>query len=199
MSKYRPLLFSIFAILLSACSSAPIEPLRYYTLDDISQLPSEPEIPNRVIVFKTLTLAEYLLQSYLTFQADSHQLHYSSQHIWAENLQTSIQKVLLKELNKNDSKIVFVKDSDPRARTATEYMSIDIEHLLATSNRSVRLSARYWLNIPKAKANKVGISNIESPLENSGYASSVKEMRKTLTLLADEIKSNVRRWDIPSS
>lgn len=194
MSKYRVLSLWILVITLTACSSLSDEPLKYYTLDGVSQLPQEPDVPERIIVFKSLTLAEYLQQSYLTFQSESHQLYIASQHIWAENLHTAIQKVMLNELNQNDSRIVFIKDSDPRARTATEFMGIDIEHLLATTDKSVKLSARYWLNMPKEKINKVGVSNIESPLQNSGYASAVKEMRQSLTVFAREIKSSLKQW-----
>lgn len=194
MTKYRALLMGAFVVLLSACSSAPVEPIKYYTLDDVSQLPNEPKDPERVIVFKTLTLAEYLQQSYLTFQSNSHQLHYASRHIWAENLQTSIEKVLLKDLNKNESSIVFIKDSDPRARSANEYLSVDIEHLLATNSKNVRLAARYWLHKSKSKTNEAGIANIETPMMKSGYASSVKEMRTALALFADEIKGNIKQW-----
>ncbi len=197
MTRCHTLLIGIFVILLSACSSSPIEPIRYYTLDDISQLPDEPDKPSRVIVFKNLKLAEYLQQSYLTFQSDSHQLHYASKHIWAENLQTSIEKALLKDLNRNSNDIVFVKNSDPRARAAIEYLSVDIEHLLATNEQIVRLAGRYWLNIPKTKMNKAGISNIETPLIKSGYASSVKEMRAALSLFAQEIKGSLEQWSTP--
>jgi uncharacterized lipoprotein YmbA len=194
VTKCRTLLISAFVTFLSACSSAPVEPIQYYTLDNVSDLPSEPEMPSRVIVFKTLTLAEYLQQSYLTFQSNSHQLHYASKHIWAENLQTSIEKVLLKELNKDENDIVFIKDSDPRARTAVEYLSVDIEHLLATNNQSIQLAARYWLNMSEEKISKAGVSNVETPLVKSGYASSVKEMRAALTLFATEIKGNIKQW-----
>ena len=110
VTKRHILFMSFIAVLLSACSSSPVEPIQYYTLDNVSELPDEPEAPKRIIVFKNLTLAEYLQQSYLTFQSDAHRLHYASRHIWAENLQTSIEKVLLKDLNQNESDIVFIKD-----------------------------------------------------------------------------------------
>ena len=194
MSKYRTALFLACLTLLTACGSAPVEPLRYYTLDDTSPIPSEPENPARIIVFKTLSLAEYLQQSYLAFQTNSHQLHYASQHIWAENLQTTIEKSLLKELNRNNSDILFIKESDPRAKRANEYLSVDIEHFLATNQKNVQLTARYWVNFKKEKVSKAAVSNIETPLQDSGYAASVKEMRNLITQFAQEIAQNINDW-----
>jgi uncharacterized lipoprotein YmbA len=150
-----------------------------------------------IVVLQALNVADYLRQKSLVMQVDKHQLYYSRQNVWAENLQTSFYKALLQDLNAA-SQLNYVASTAPEAKGASTSITVELAHFHATDNSTVVSSGRYWLSKNASqtiKKTKPDISSysffFESELNQDGYTQAVKQLRASVTNLAERIDKDI--------
>lgn len=147
------------------------------------------------VVVQQIMLAEYLKQSNLAMQIDSHQLHYSRQNAWAEPLESAIAKALLNDLNGEKSEFVFLSKNGPLAYDHQYELVLQIDHLIATDKSTVVTSGTYWF----VSVDENNVTNhkkqfsLERRLTEDGYLHSVSQLRMLLGELSGIIYSDISR------
>jgi uncharacterized lipoprotein YmbA len=183
--------------LLASCTSKPLM-VKYYLLhtpeNKISHTSNQAK---PIVILQMVDVAEYLNQSGLVMQVDKYQLYYSRQDVWAEKLQSSFYKALLKELNATGQREYVVHNS-PNAVFASTSIKVELEHFHATDTSSVVSSGRYWLSIedPKTAKNEERATSshaffFESDLQQDGYAHAVEKLRMLINNLAKQIEKDI--------
>lgn len=184
-----------FCFLLSSCSTSKVQQVNYYLLNKSNNVNHSVIVnpQSTKIVVQQIRLAEYLTQSNLAMQVNSHQLHYSRQHAWAESLDTAIEKALLNDLNGYQSDMVFLNKNDPLAQDHQYELVLQIDHLIATDQSTVITSGTYWLvskDENKVTNHKKRFS-LEKRLTESGYLHSVSQLRMLLGELSGQIYNDI--------
>lgn len=182
-------LFILSLILLSACSSAPIK-VQYYLLGEpkISLPITNGENTSKVVKasLDKLVLAKYLRQNKLTI-LDGNQLYFANQHLWAEDLNKAIASALAQDVNEH-SKVKLLLRGEPEHRETDYKVELKVEHLVATQRHTALLKGHLWL----LNKNQVLIEEafiFSLPLEQAGFAHSVKQQRELVSLLAQKIEA----------
>lgn len=182
-------------ILLSGCGTSPVQQVNYYLLSgantDVNPM-IEMKDKERVYI-QDVRLAEYLTQSNLSLQLNSHQIHYSRQHAWAESLENGIEKALLHDLNKGSERFYFVGASEPDFDDVSRKIVIQFDHFIATDQSTVIASGTYWFrkNAEGPNYNQKRF-NLNSKLTEDGYPHSVKKLRELLQKLSKLIEQDLR-------
>lgn len=184
-------------MLLISCTSNPLS-VRYYLLHTPEgNLSTTTDSEKPIVVLHSLNVADYLRQTSLIMQIDQHELYYSRENVWAENLQSSFYKALLQDLNATGQRN-YVTSSAPEAMEATTSIKIDLSHFHATDNSTVISSGRYWLtgNEHQLIENKKhALSShtffFESELKQDGYAQAVRQLRTLVTSLSKQIEKDI--------
>ncbi|MDU0354730.1 ABC-type transport auxiliary lipoprotein family protein [Paraglaciecola aquimarina] len=185
----KTLLTLLCACLLCACSSAPLH-VHYYHLD-MAQKPNNAleQSASETVLVLPIELAEYLQSSSLVMQIEQHQLYYSSNHMWAEQLSTGIYKSLLADLNSRGI-AYFISNKTPQHKLANTHLKLIINHFHSTDTSKVLAAGRYSLF---KKNHKQGMITkpfyFELELHKDGYAHSVQQLRNLITLIAEQIKA----------
>ncbi|AWL12146.1 hypothetical protein HMF8227_01673 [Saliniradius amylolyticus] len=181
--------------LLMACTSAP-QSVNYYSLSQASASMdgAGKTDAEALIVLSRPQLADYLRQSFLVMQTGPHQLHFARQHVWAQNLASSIEQVLVQHLNHTMDNTAVLTTSDPRAPQVPSRLQVEIEHLLPSADGHVNLKARYWFTGPDGQTQAHSF-NHQLPLNDAGYAHAVQQMHSALTKLAEAMAKVVQPQD----
>jgi uncharacterized lipoprotein YmbA len=172
--------------------------VRYYLLHTPEgNLPNTTDSEKPITVLQLLNVADYLRQTSLIMQIDQHELYYSRENVWAENLQSSFYKALLQDLNAIGQRN-YVTSSAPEAIEANASIKIDLSHFHATNNSTVVSSGRYWLtenDHQPIKNKKHALSShtffFESELKQDGYAQAVRQLRALVTSLSKQIEKDI--------
>jgi len=183
--------------LLTSCASAPLS-VRYYLLHTPeNKVHNSSDESKPIAVLQSLQVADYLRQASLVMQVAEHELYYSRQDVWAEQLESSFYKALIQDLNASDQRS-YVAPSSPQAPDGTTTISIVLDHFHTTDKSTVVSSGHYWLsqNDPHAAKNrKLATSShsfyFESPLQQDGYAHAVDRLRTLVNNLAQQIEKDI--------
>lgn len=182
----KKLIFTISALMLTACSSAPIK-VNYYLLDRdttaYQNTVNTASLPQLSI--SRIRLADYLNQPQLTILQKDSQIYYANQHLWAESLYSNIRRSLVNELGKTGNYQVRLV-SDPSSGNQDYQLDLQIDHLVATDNSEVILAGKYWL----IKDNKVIVRRdfyLNKNLANNGFSHAIEQQRLLLTELSQQI------------
>jgi uncharacterized lipoprotein YmbA len=177
------------ALALGACASEPTS-ISYYMLTTPSSEPvtRQAALPKPSLVIEELELAAYLRQSGIALQTGSNKLQVSRQHLWAENLELAVPKLLLQELQRQSNdfnfyirNIDFVPQTDYRLR-------LHIDNLQATEQGEVLSSGRYQLisNATPAESHTTDFFFTEDLLDD-GYEHAVEKMRVLIKDIAEDV------------
>lgn len=187
--------------LLMSCTSEPLS-VRYYLLHTPeNNVSNTSDGTKSIAVLQQLNVADYLRQSSLVMQINQHELHYSRQDVWAEQLHSSFYKALLQDLNATDQRN-YVASSSPNAVDASVAITVKLEHFHATDTSTVVSSGRYWLsaNVPQTDKDKDKDKNetssshsffFETELKQDGYAHAVRQLRTLVDNLAKQIEKDI--------
>lgn len=188
----------VSVLLLQACSSAP-NTTQYYLLNNYQALdePStkapigvQPMIKRQVRV--SVSLAEYLNQPSLVMQVNTHQIHYSLFHVWAEPLLLGTTKSLLLDLNAQDHALTFVDAQTAIRGEPSAHLDLQIEYFHATSDSRVILSGRY--RFAEGESTEILFAEpfaFEQNLRADGYEPSIVQMRHLVSDLARDLVSRL--------
>ncbi len=180
------------ALTLTACSSQPTN-VNYYLLhqpaseaskesEDISTLPA--------LYLRSLSTPDYLKQRNLSLQTSINELHFSPQHVWAEDF-TSDFAMALSDTFVKSHKIRLYVQSQWTTTSQKEYiLDIQIDDFIPTYNSKVVLKGTYRLEISHLQPQIVKFS-FRMPLHQDGFAHSVSQMRELVDLLAKDVVSRI--------
>lgn len=203
MRQYLPLprlLCILFVV--SGCANQPNQPLNYYVLSlysdvvQLSQLQPQSTQKTTQLVFAHLTLPRYLRQDSLVYLTSDTTMFFATKHLWAEPLHESIPKVIMASFNAIDGTQLL----DTRAPIVADMptLRLDIQHFYADFTGHVVLQGEYWLqaDISSHQNSKSQhyFFQFSLPLEQSGYAQTVKQQRQLLGLLARHIHTNYKQF-----
>lgn len=167
------------AITLAGCTTATLEPPKYYVL---SGVPSELQSIDQAQQVKLgkVAVADYLKSSNIVLQISDHELFFSTNHLWAEPLQVGIEKALANQLG-------FV------AMTTTETLTVDlvIDYFHIIDQDSVILAGSFALKESGEVVDWQSFS-LSEPLQNSGYHYAVSVMSELVSRLAEDIREQAK-------
>ncbi len=185
-------LWLLLALMLTACSSAPVK-VQYYLLDEVSsemtQTDASPQTKMTVSLDK-LRLAKYLRQNKLTI-LDGNQLYFANQHLWAEKLEQGLAHALAADLAAQ-SAISLLQQNDPGFEQAALSVQLKIDHLAATQDGRVILQGQFWL-VKDKQVLAAEAFNFASELQTSGFGHSVKQQRLLVKQLAKQLQRSIER------
>ncbi len=177
-------------LLLSGCSVKPTEKVNYYLLNSV---PAEShniarKTGEHVIAVAEIRLADYLKQTNLTMQLQTHQLYFSKNHFWAESLQTGIQKALISDLNAGTDSASFVDASSEAAIRPTSKINISVDHFVTTHDSKVVMSGQFWFKQSGANnTSQLQHFHYTADLQQDGFPHAVFKLRELLKRLSDDI------------
>jgi uncharacterized protein len=180
-------------LLLAACSVNTLVKTQYYLLNNPT-LSTNTQLKNEnspVISITLLAFPDYLKQANLVLQLSEHQLHYSDFHFWAQPLQSSFAQALIDDANNLDTRYQYVAStatSPAPSYTAAMEVVVSISAFQPTHQAQAILSGRYWRK-DKTSATHLKGNNfaVTVELKEDGYPHAVEQMRKAITLLAEQI------------
>ncbi len=187
------LLTSILITLLSACTSSREYKVTYYLLTPYSAqaepfevLHQQVEASKKIALYlQDVRLPQYLKQMQLVMLKSDNQLHFSRYHLWAENIEQSIRKSLKQAL----TQVVWLNQSMNIETSNPVNLVIEIDDFYPTIQGKVVLTGRYWLQ--NSDLNKQVNFTFVEPLQQDGFAASVKQMHALLELLAIDIEQSL--------
>lgn len=191
MTKAR--FFSILAaLMLSACSSQPIEP-RYFLLRGESPPASRPLQLDTGLVFPQVSIAPYIAQRGLLLEVAPGEIHAARHHLWAEPVSDGVYALLLDEIGRVSGRDLL--PSSPEAGLARLMVRIDQFH--GTREGDALLIAKWWIERSGA-AEKASLFVQRRPLQRDGYAALVQAQRELLSALAHAIGTAIADAGGPS-
>lgn len=179
----------IFILGITGCMNSPEPPESFhYLLDAAPALSSQSSQtskrefarPAQVKVL-ALNLPDYLQQPNLVLKMSNHQIKIANYHFWAEDLNHSIQQILIKELNQTSSTISYHQRC-----IACDEIAITIDHFYPTDQGKVVLSGSYD-QIANDGSYSASRFSFVTELNKGGYDEAVEAMRALLTELAKQV------------
>lgn len=196
MIKMKTSVLLVCISLIVSCTSTPLN-MRYYSLhtaNKIEPLVNTPELIH--IVIEPIKIAGYLQQASLVMQINSHELYYSPQDVWAEELSNTFYKALLQDLN-SSQQYNFIGRFSPIKNKANINISIELEHFHSTHSSIVVSSGQYTVLNNSDNKQNINITSFSKPfyfelgLTDNGYLHSVTQLRKLISLIAKQINHDL--------
>lgn len=182
---------------LGACATEPLS-ISYYLLSTPSatQVRQQAMVARRVLVIEDVEMAAYLRQSGIVMQTTGDQLQISKQHLWAENLELAVPKLLAMAMQNQSSEYqVFVRNLD-YVPDSNYSLRLHIDNLQATDSGEVVSSGRYQLiDNENADASVAVDFYFERDLQEDGYSHAVAKIRELLNDIAVDIMQTAENLD----
>lgn len=176
-------------IYLSGCTTAPTDTHYYLLNSPADSATKSPQATGSHVVLQSLKLAEYLQSQHIVMQLNSNKLQFSSKHLWAENLQTGIEKALLERLNTLSNTTTYLNRNQLGDYPAQQ-LFIEFNHFLITEKSTAIAAGTFWLKDSK-QTPEIEPFYIELDLSRDGYPHAIDQLRKTLDLLAEKIHRQI--------
>lgn len=179
------LALTLFAVLLSACSTTP--PNRYYLLDALAIAQAEKPADNNIrLGIGTISLPDYLNRPQLVSRGDGARLLMRDGERWAEPLDESVRRVLGENLSRllGPGKVIFLPA--PTGVDVTNRLQLEITAFETKANNEVHLNARWSLSRTKADTS-LRESRVQITIKEDGASAIVDAMNQALLQLAAEI------------
>jgi len=167
------------------CSAVKKEsPVNYYVLD---AKPSAltPKHITRNIALERINLPDYLNQPNIVLRDDSQKLHVAYYHSWADDLGSSIRRVVISQLN-------VLNDSSRFSAYCEDCTSIklNLDHFYPTTQGEVILAGNFQIK-PVNKPTKTERFLVNLDLDDDGYEHAVDKMRLALFQLTAQLNQSV--------
>jgi len=169
------------------CSAVKKErPVNYYVLD---AKPSALETKNitRNIAIERISLPDYLNQPNIVLRDDSQKLHVAYYHSWADDLGSSIRRVVISQLNVLNDSSRF----SARCEGCTS-IKLNLDHFYPTTQGEVILAGSFQIK-PINNPVKTESFLINLELEDDGYEHAVDKMRLALSELTAQINQSINK------
>ncbi len=173
----------VMLVVLSACSSAPVD-VNYYLLRGDVPTGSRQLEPFPHYGLGTVELASYINQRGLLLQTADNEIRPARYHMWAEPLSESVPVFLAQEVSLASGRDLL--PLPPNGDPALVSVNVRIDQFHGTSAGGAILVAHWWLS--DAGKLESGFRFVqELMLEADGYANLVRAQEKLLAMLATEI------------
>lgn len=182
------IILAVLFSFLSACSSAP-NALTYYLLHPTNGASVLEREAKQSIVLDKVTLPEYLKHRGLVYQTSDTNLHISTSHLWAEPVDEGLTKALASALKANNVALVR---PDHYASEKAPHISLYINDFVSTYEGEVIFSGQYAVS-RASEAVSIHSFTFKAPLNNDGFASSIKAMRSAIKKLAEDINITINQ------
>ncbi len=177
-------------LILSGCASQSIN-LNYYLLHSPNSDNKTEQQPRFQLSLQKLVLPEYLKQRSLVMQTSATTLHFSSQHVWAEPVQSGMIKALENALwEKHQILSVPAGLADYKQGLPNADVAIIVDDYLPTFDGKAILRGKYWVIYPDQNK-KMHIFNLQRTLDEDGFDHAVVQMQKLVNELSAHIADNV--------
>lgn len=185
------------SLAISACASEPLS-ISYYLLSTPSadQTRHQAIAAKKVLVIEDVEMAAYLRQSGIVMQTSGNQLQISKQHLWAENLELAVPKLLAMTMQSQSSEYqVYVRNLD-YVPDADYSLRVHIDNLQATDSGEVVSSGRYQLLDNEDSTKSITVDfYFERDLQQDGYSHAVVKIRELLNDIAADVIQNAESLD----
>jgi len=172
-------------LLLFGCSAIEAEkPINYYVLD---AKPSSiiKKLIRSAYAVNPIELPDYLNQPNVVLRDESQRLHIAYYHSWADDLASTIRRVVITELNSAKNNARFSSSCDN-----CDAITVSLAHFYPTTKGEVVLSGSYQIT----KAEQQPLNHdffIQVDLDKDGYEHAVEKMREALVALTTLINQNI--------
>jgi uncharacterized protein len=172
--------------------------VRYYKLQSIS--PSEntkveshsnaglPEKKGQnFVLIESIKLAEFLRRQGLVIQKSSHQLQVSELHRWAENLESSITRIIIAQLEVNTPLFRFENSSSLWKTKPAMRIGIEIEQFHVNEQRQAVTSGLFRIMDSNRNFLSKRRFSFKHDLSKNGYENAVAQLELSLNELTQLI------------
>lgn len=185
-------LLIIICLGLAACASVP--ETKYYVLSTPSQVTEAPPGNTQdqaVVGLWHVTLADYLKQSGLVLQTDTHQIRPANYHRWGEPLDRGIRRSLGQHLAANlpgyriEPSLEDIRQMDYR-------LDVEVERFHGTESGEVEFSGR-WTVYARETGARVASNRFRfvDSLQEFGYSAMIAMQSSQLGQLGESIADNL--------
>ena len=177
---------------LISCSTRPVEKNHYYVLEPASvSAPLTYSAQAKKVIGIDVDTTNYLHQRGLAMQLRNHQLYFSAQHLWAEDVSQGIAQVLVNQLNRLQTSVHFVVRSALTNPMLNQTLHVQVEHFVPTQDSQVILQGQYWLSgLTQENAGTIQRFSFDADLQQDGYPHAVSQLRDLLHNLATQLNND---------
>lgn len=194
----KKVLFCVI-FMLSGCSSAPTPETQYFVLTPktlTTSTATSKTLQNdskNVVVIESIKLAEFLDQSGIILQTDTHQIKVAHYHRWGEQLKRNLHRYISETLGAQLPQYVFRNDSKFNPSAPYQYLDISIRQFNGTTDGLALLSGHWILKDSDTNTFRINKSfSYQASLSNSGYPELVNHLALLLEQLCNDIGSSMK-------
>ncbi|WP_420554403.1 PqiC family protein [Neptuniibacter marinus] len=176
---------AISFLLLSGCAQQTSRDENQFYLLSSDSAAIQKVDTKHVIGLKPVTVAAYLNNAGIAIQTTESQLKIANHHLWAEQPNLAITRVLHGELNKKLSHSRIDNGQFGRSSDWQYSLSTHVDQFHGTENGLATFSG-YWQLDKQGKVLFSARFNLSAPLEEPGYAALVSQLRQLLSQLAED-------------
>ena len=186
----------ISALLLSGCSQT-IQPdtSQFYLLSSDSQANNKTNSAH-VIGLRPVTVASYIDNPGIALQTSDNRIRIANHHLWAEEPNLAITRVLHGELNNLLSNSRIDNGQLGRNEDWQYILTTHVDQFHGTEKGLATFSGYWRFESSISQGSKVLINtrfNLSSPIEKPGYTALVSELRKLLSQLSEQQAEQIAR------
>lgn len=176
---------------LSACINTQAPPDTFYYVLEANPRPQQNNTATKRFKVLPVLLPNYMNQANLVLKLSDHQIKVSNYHYWADDLRTSIQRVLINELNSISNVGSFASTCGK-----CDTIEVAVDHFYPTQSGEVFLAGSYNIELNSDRPNTDSSQlqfrfNFQSQISEGGFEDAVKTMRQQLSQLAEQINHSV--------
>lgn len=125
-------------------------------------------------------------------QLGPNQLQLSDRHYWAQSMKSSIEAVLVKQLNGHNNSVQLLSETEPGAGQSEYQLHVQVFHFLIEQENAVTLQASYWLTDRQGQQRLISAdSDISLPLTENGYQHGVAQMYQALIRFTQQLSQQL--------
>lgn len=187
----RLVTLGLIAGLLSACAASPEQTTHYYLLNSDSDVIHK-QHTQHVIGIAPIAVADYINNSGIAVLTRQNRIQLANFHLWAEQPDRAITRVLYDELNRllSDSQVdngMLGRGNDWHYTLTTQ-----VDQFHGTEQGSATFSG-YWQLRSEGKVLLNHRFNLQATIDNSSYEALVDTLRHLISQLADDQAKQIQQ------
>jgi len=182
----------LILILLNACSSAPAK-IEYYALhfDQLNPPQKSADQTHELVIVEPVILAGFLRQQGLVVQTSDNQLHMSSQHRWAEQLDQALSRTIVGHLENNLPNYRFENQNGRWSEQPQYRINLSFSHFHTNANNEAVVAGDFWILTNDNTLVRKERFYLAQPLARDGYSHAVDVLNRLLAKFVEEMAAKV--------
>ncbi|MDN5850495.1 MAG: ABC-type transport auxiliary lipoprotein family protein [Nitrococcus sp.] len=173
---------------LSGCAGTPPVFEQRYLLPITAVPVAPPEDAARRLSIEPLRLAPFLQSDGIVMQTGAVTIHQGSNHLWAEDLSTQLQRMLRQELARKLRHVRLLDDGDPTpAAGPLRRLEVEVDAFHGRYDGMAVVAGQWWLRDGEGRLLTSRPFLIEQPLQADGYQALVKSLAAAWQSVTGEI------------